>query len=150
MKLLEEFATGPAVLTVALIEAIAVSWFYGKMLPSTSHDPSYTSPYSHQNTEGLLSSGKSRPVYKTSPAASLLQKHVITYSTLCATDCLHSWEDDFFLLSLYVYPVEIGLKWFPIAHPQWLLKIPTGSKNWTDNKELVHSECICRVYNILP
>ncbi|KAB0393955.1 hypothetical protein E2I00_004399 [Balaenoptera physalus] len=29
VKLLEEFATGPAVLTVALIEAIAVCWFYG-------------------------------------------------------------------------------------------------------------------------
>ena len=35
VKLLEEFATGPAVLTVALIEAVAVFWFYGKMLPST-------------------------------------------------------------------------------------------------------------------
>jgi hypothetical protein len=30
VKLLEEYATGPAVLTVALIEAVAVSWFYGK------------------------------------------------------------------------------------------------------------------------
>lgn len=30
MTLLEEYATGPAVLTVALIEAVAVSWFYGK------------------------------------------------------------------------------------------------------------------------
>ncbi|KAF6111496.1 hypothetical protein HJG60_017627 [Phyllostomus discolor] len=29
VKLLEEYATGPAVLTVALIEAIAVFWFYG-------------------------------------------------------------------------------------------------------------------------
>ncbi|XP_055244573.1 sodium-dependent serotonin transporter isoform X1 [Gorilla gorilla gorilla] len=29
VKLLEEYATGPAVLTVALIEAVAVSWFYG-------------------------------------------------------------------------------------------------------------------------
>ncbi|KAH0511433.1 Sodium-dependent serotonin transporter [Microtus ochrogaster] len=29
VTLLEEYATGPAVLTVALIEAIAVSWFYG-------------------------------------------------------------------------------------------------------------------------
>uniref|UniRef100_A0A8D1B1G6 Transporter n=1 Tax=Sus scrofa TaxID=9823 RepID=A0A8D1B1G6_PIG len=29
VKLLEEFATGPAVLTVALIEAVAVFWFYG-------------------------------------------------------------------------------------------------------------------------
>lgn len=35
VKLLEEFATGPAVLTVTLIEAVAVFWFYGKMLPST-------------------------------------------------------------------------------------------------------------------
>ena len=35
VKLLEEFATGPAVLTVALIEAVAVFWFYGKILPST-------------------------------------------------------------------------------------------------------------------
>ena len=96
VKLLEEFATGPAVLTVALIEAIAVCWFYGKMLPSTSHDPSCTSPFSHQNTEGLMSSGKSRPVYKTSPPASLLQKQVITSSTLYATDCRHSWEDVFF------------------------------------------------------
>ena len=33
VKLLEEYATGPAVLTVTLIEAIAVYWFYGKMLP---------------------------------------------------------------------------------------------------------------------
>lgn len=44
VKLLEEYATGPAVLTVVLIEAIAVSWFYGKMLPSAPlgsflHDP---------------------------------------------------------------------------------------------------------------
>lgn len=30
VTLLEEYATGPAVLTVALIEAVAVSWFYGK------------------------------------------------------------------------------------------------------------------------
>ncbi|KAL1780157.1 hypothetical protein HispidOSU_028284 [Sigmodon hispidus] len=29
VTLLEEYATGPAVLTVALIEAVAVSWFYG-------------------------------------------------------------------------------------------------------------------------
>ncbi|XP_036994737.2 sodium-dependent serotonin transporter-like [Artibeus jamaicensis] len=29
VKLLEEYATGPAVLTVALLEAIAVYWFYG-------------------------------------------------------------------------------------------------------------------------
>ncbi|VCW69489.1 unnamed protein product [Gulo gulo] len=29
VKLLEEYATGPAVLTVALIEAVAVYWFYG-------------------------------------------------------------------------------------------------------------------------
>lgn len=36
VTLLEEYATGPAVLTVALIEAVAVSWFYGKKsLPST-------------------------------------------------------------------------------------------------------------------
>lgn len=35
VTLLEEYATGPAVLTVALIEAVAVSWFYGKRsLPS--------------------------------------------------------------------------------------------------------------------
>lgn len=31
VKLLEEYATGPGVLTVVLIEAIAVFWFYGKM-----------------------------------------------------------------------------------------------------------------------
>lgn len=31
VKLLEEYATGPAVLTVVLIEAVAVSWFYGKI-----------------------------------------------------------------------------------------------------------------------
>lgn len=30
VTLLEEYATAPAVLTVALIEAVAVSWFYGK------------------------------------------------------------------------------------------------------------------------
>lgn len=40
VKLLEEYATGPAVLTVALIEAVAVSWFYGKRLPSVSRNPS--------------------------------------------------------------------------------------------------------------
>lgn len=35
VTLLEEYATGPAVLTVALIEAVVVSWFYGKKsLPS--------------------------------------------------------------------------------------------------------------------
>lgn len=30
VTLLEEYATGPAVLTVALIEVVVVSWFYGK------------------------------------------------------------------------------------------------------------------------
>lgn len=44
VKLLEEYATGPAVLTVALIEAVAVYWFYGKMPASDSHGPFYTSP----------------------------------------------------------------------------------------------------------
>lgn len=43
VKLLEEFATGPAVLTVALIEAVAVYWFYGKKLPSASQDLFYIS-----------------------------------------------------------------------------------------------------------
>lgn len=43
VKLLEEYATGPAVLTVVLIEAVAVYWFYGKMLPSTRREPFYTS-----------------------------------------------------------------------------------------------------------
>lgn len=88
VKLLEEFATGPAVLTVALIEAVAVFWFYGKRLPSTS-------PRSHQNTEGLISSEKGRPVSKTSPPACLLRKQVIVCSTLRAPDCLRSQEDVF-------------------------------------------------------
>lgn len=43
VKLLEEYATGPAVLTVVLIEAVAVYWFYGKVLPSTRREPFYTS-----------------------------------------------------------------------------------------------------------
>lgn len=43
VKLLEEYATGPAVLTVALVEAVAVYWFYGKMLPFASLEPCYTS-----------------------------------------------------------------------------------------------------------
>lgn len=43
VKLLEEYATGPAVLTVVLTEAVAVYWFYGKMPPSASYDPFYTS-----------------------------------------------------------------------------------------------------------
>lgn len=30
VKLFEEYATGPAVLTVVLMEVIAVSWFYGE------------------------------------------------------------------------------------------------------------------------
>ena len=30
-----------------------------------------------------------------------------------------------------------------------MLKILTGSENWTEHKELVHSECICRVGHIL-
>lgn len=32
VKLLEEYATGPAVITVVFLEVIAVSWFYGKYL----------------------------------------------------------------------------------------------------------------------
>lgn len=43
VKLLEEFATGPAALTVALIEAVAVYWFYGKILPSASQGLFYIS-----------------------------------------------------------------------------------------------------------
>ena len=39
VKLLEEYATGPAVLTVVLIEAVAVCWFYGKTPPPTSLGP---------------------------------------------------------------------------------------------------------------
>lgn len=31
MKLFEEYATGPAVITVVLLEVIAVSWFYGEL-----------------------------------------------------------------------------------------------------------------------
>lgn len=31
VKLFEEYATGPAVITVVLLEVIAVSWFYGKL-----------------------------------------------------------------------------------------------------------------------
>lgn len=30
VKLFEEYATGPAVITVVLLEVVAVSWFYGK------------------------------------------------------------------------------------------------------------------------
>lgn len=30
VKLFEEYATGPAVITVVFLEVIAVSWFYGK------------------------------------------------------------------------------------------------------------------------
>lgn len=30
VKLFEEYATGPAVITVVLLEVIAVSWFYGE------------------------------------------------------------------------------------------------------------------------
>lgn len=29
VKLFEEYATGPAVITVVLLEVVAVSWFYG-------------------------------------------------------------------------------------------------------------------------
>lgn len=32
VKLFEEYATGPAVITVVFLEVIAVSWFYGKHL----------------------------------------------------------------------------------------------------------------------
>lgn len=32
VKLFEEYATGPAVITVVLLEVIAVSWFYGERL----------------------------------------------------------------------------------------------------------------------
>lgn len=31
VKLFEEYATGPAVITVVFLEVIAVSWFYGKL-----------------------------------------------------------------------------------------------------------------------
>lgn len=38
MKLFEEYATGPAVLTVVFLESIAVAWFYGKIVPAlTTH-----------------------------------------------------------------------------------------------------------------
>lgn len=30
VKLFEEYATGPALITVVLLEVIAVSWFYGE------------------------------------------------------------------------------------------------------------------------
>jgi len=30
VKLFEEYATGPAVLTVVFLEAVAVAWFYGR------------------------------------------------------------------------------------------------------------------------
>nr|XP_009683086.1 PREDICTED: sodium-dependent serotonin transporter-like [Struthio camelus australis] len=33
VKLLEEFGAGCSILAVVLLEAIAVSWFYGKELP---------------------------------------------------------------------------------------------------------------------
>lgn len=82
--------------------------------------PSCTSLCRHQNTQGLGLSEKGRPVYKTSPPACLLQKQVIVSSRLCTTDCLSSWEDVFFRVN--VYSVD-RLKWFPIAYPQWLLKI---------------------------
>ena len=32
VKLFEEYATGPAVITVVFLEVIVVSWFYGKRL----------------------------------------------------------------------------------------------------------------------
>ena len=34
VKLFEEYATGPAVITVVLLEVIAVSWFYGERTPT--------------------------------------------------------------------------------------------------------------------
>lgn len=54
VKLLEEYATGPAVLTVALIEAVAVYWFYGKILRSASQDP-------HQLAATRLEMGRFHP-----------------------------------------------------------------------------------------
>lgn len=42
VKLFEEYATGPAVLTVVFLEAVAVSWFYGTSavtLTNTNQNP---------------------------------------------------------------------------------------------------------------
>lgn len=33
---------------------------------------------------------------------------------------------------------------FPVAHPPWRLKTPSGSRNWADSTGLVRSEGICR------
>lgn len=66
VKLLEEYATGPAVLTVALIEAMAVFWFYGKIFPPPP-SPSSGSPQPADwrradRTEGQGGCEMSRPV----------------------------------------------------------------------------------------
>lgn len=37
VKLFEEYATGPAVLTVVFLEAVAVSWFYGTSIAMLTH-----------------------------------------------------------------------------------------------------------------
>lgn len=39
VKLFEEYATGPAVITVVLLEVIAVSWFYGRPQLQPQHPP---------------------------------------------------------------------------------------------------------------
>lgn len=36
VKLFEEYATGPAVITVVLLEVVAVSWFYGEFMTPSS------------------------------------------------------------------------------------------------------------------
>ena len=41
VKLFEEYATGPAVLTVVFLEAVAVAWFYGT---STATSTNITNP----------------------------------------------------------------------------------------------------------
>lgn len=39
VKLFEEYATGPAILTVVFLESIAVAWFYGKIAPAITSMP---------------------------------------------------------------------------------------------------------------
>ncbi|KAF6097178.1 solute carrier family 6 member 4 [Phyllostomus discolor] len=100
VKLLEEYATGPAVLTVVLIEAVAVCWFYGKTPPPTRLGPSHRhQPAATRKEKGRLQerAGRvtSRRVCKGSSAECLLQKPFIVSSALSTADCSVSWKDVF-------------------------------------------------------
>lgn len=66
VKLFEEYATGPAVLTVVFLEAVAVAWFYGTCIAVgltvlLSHSSSGSAHRSLMSQENICFSSPSPP-----------------------------------------------------------------------------------------